>query len=825
MKIVKKAVAILLVIAMLMSLLVTTAFAASNVTVEVDKSNANVGDTVVVTVKNNAMKISSFIAYIRFNTEQLECTSIKGVKGGIENNNAYLYDTAENDTLKCTAFTIVTEANSDGVVSAVFAGTGDANYAAGTIFKATFKVKAAGSINISLYEDSDGADGNPAGKDEVSCGSVSVTVAAPPIAVTNVTLDQTTLNLNLKNNETAKLIATVTPDNADNKTVTWTSSNAAIAEVDNSGNVTAKAVGTATITARAGDKSAQCSVTVVNCDHKNLTHNDAVSATCTVDGNIEYWSCDDCGALFSDAAAKTSTTRDAVTIRAEHKLTPVAASAPTCTEAGTIAHKHCTVCQKNFNDSGKELASVTEAALGHTGGTADCKNKATCTRCGESYGELGNHKLATHVKKDATCTDQGYETYYSCTVGGCGKLFSDAQGNNVIAAPTVINALGHDLKKTEAKAATCEATGNIDYWTCSRCHKLFKDKVGTQEIEAGNEITAKLSHDMTYHAAAPATCTDNGTVEYWSCSICEKNYSDAAGTTKLDSIVDPAKGHTMTKTEAVAPTCTEGGNNEYYYCSVCMLYFEDKDGETKTTVDAEKINALGHDYGTQIAEVPATCTKEGTKAHYQCSRCKELFLDTTSGNAVTESDLVIAKIAHGYTGIYNETHHWTFCANCGATTDKAAHDFTVDETTGTKTCSSCGYKVYGEGSTPCDKHDTKFVFDENYHWHVCKNCSYAEDKVAHDFDEWVIDVEATTTETGLRHRTCKECRYVQQEVIAKKTTTPARPSHRPSGGSSATSSDKVQSSKTFDAGIAAYVGLSVLSLTGSALVIGKKKEF
>ena len=35
---------------------------------------------------------------------------------------------------------------------------------------------------------------------------------------------------------------------------------------------------------------------------------------------------------------------------------------------------------------------------------------------------------------------------------------------------------------------------------------------------------------------------------------------------------------------------------------------------------------------------------------------------------------------------------------------------------------------------------------------------------------------------------------------------------------------KVESGKTFDAGIAMYVGLSVLSVTGGALVIGKKKE-
>ena len=63
-------------------------------------------------------------------------------------------------------------------------------------------------------------------------------------------------------NGTAKLNATVKPDDATTKTVTWKSDNEGVAIVDNNGNVTAKAAGTATITATVDGKSASCKVTV-----------------------------------------------------------------------------------------------------------------------------------------------------------------------------------------------------------------------------------------------------------------------------------------------------------------------------------------------------------------------------------------------------------------------------------------------------------------------------------------------------------------------------------------------------------------------------------
>ncbi|MDE5799272.1 MAG: Ig-like domain-containing protein, partial [Treponemataceae bacterium] len=87
-----------------------------------------------------------------------------------------------------------------------------------------------------------------------------VTVKPILIAVESVTLNETTLTL--MRGETGNLTATVLPENADDRTVMWSSSDTAVATVDENGTVAAVGIGTATIYAQAGNKQAACRVTV-----------------------------------------------------------------------------------------------------------------------------------------------------------------------------------------------------------------------------------------------------------------------------------------------------------------------------------------------------------------------------------------------------------------------------------------------------------------------------------------------------------------------------------------------------------------------------------
>ena len=81
-----------------------------------------------------------------------------------------------------------------------------------------------------------------------------------------------------------------------------------------------------------------------------------------------------------------------------------------------------------------------------SGGTATCTEKAVCEYCGKAYGkpDLNNHT---------------------------------------------------DLKHIDAKAATEDAEGNIEYWYCGGCDKYYSDKDGINEIKKADTVTAKLPGD------------------------------------------------------------------------------------------------------------------------------------------------------------------------------------------------------------------------------------------------------------------------------------------------------------------------------------------
>ena len=90
----------------------------------------------------------------------------------------------------------------------------------------------------------------------------TITVKKDKVAVTGVSLNKTDLSMTVGGS--FQFVATITPKDATNKNVKWQSNDSGVAQVDGNGKVTAKAVGTATITVitEDGNKTASCKVTV-----------------------------------------------------------------------------------------------------------------------------------------------------------------------------------------------------------------------------------------------------------------------------------------------------------------------------------------------------------------------------------------------------------------------------------------------------------------------------------------------------------------------------------------------------------------------------------
>ena len=95
-------------------------------------------------------------------------------------------------------------------------------------------------------------------------------------------------------------------------------------------------------------------------------------------------------------------------------------------------------------------------------------------------------------------------------------------------------------------------------------------------------------------------------------------------------------------------------------------------GGTKVESNTEEgVVTVGHTCTlVDVAEVPATCTVDGVKAHQKCEACGKLYLN---GEEVTAADLVIPA-GHTYAGwSYDEAEHWQVCTVWGEESGREAH--------------------------------------------------------------------------------------------------------------------------------------------------------
>ena len=424
-----------------------------------------------------------------------------------------------------------------------------------------------------------------------------------------------------------------------------------------------------------------------------------------------------------------------------------------CEEAGSKSH-HCT---RPGCDSKSEVTEI--AALGHEWGEGKETKEPTCTEAGEkTYTCTRCDKTKTEaiealghtyseewtVDKEASCEEAGSKSHH-CTRPGCDSKTE----------VTEIAALGHEWGEgKETKAPTCTEAGEKTY-TCTRC-----DKTKTEAIEAlGHAYSEEWTVDKE------ASCEEAGSKSHH----CTRPGCDS----KSEVTVIEALGHEWGEgKETKAPTCTEAGEKTYT-CTRCNAtkteaiealghsysdeWTVDKEATceeagskshhcTRSGCDSKsevtEIEALGHEWGEGKETKAPTCTEAGEKT-YTCTRCDKTKTEEVAalGHAYSDEWTVDKEASCEEAG--SKSHHCTRpgCDSKSEVTEIAAlgHEWGEGKETKAPTCTEAGEKTY-----------------------TCTRCSATKteaiEALGHAYsEEWTVDKEATTTETGSKSHHCKVC--------------------------------------------------------------------
>ena len=356
---------------------------------------------------------------------------------------------------------------------------------------------------------------------------------------------------------------------------------------------------------------------------------------------------------------------------------------------------NCDVCGKKMSD--------------HTGGTATCKDKATCTICGQKYGDLAAHNYKTTWSTDSAkhwheCSVCGDKKDVAAHTPGAPATETTPQ-TCTICGYVIKAALGHthnfnqkNTSETYLKsAATCTKKA-VYYYSCTCGEK------GAETFESG---------DLAAHSYKTEWSKDS-TKHWHECSVCGNKKDEAAHTPGAAA------------TETTPQTCTTCG----YVIKEAIGHVH---SYTEKNTDAKYLKSA------------ATCTAKAVY-YYSCS-CGE------KGTATFESG---ETLAHTWETKWanNDSKHWHECTVCKTKGDEADHAFewkidkeaTVTEA-GAKheECKVCGYK---KTAIAIDKLAPSIIDGRNAKWNKGgeSNLTFKSDAAFSDFVEVLVDGKTITAE-------------------------------------------------------------------------------
>ena len=539
------------------------------------------------------------------------------------------------------------------------------------------------------------------------------------------------------------------------KTVTWTSSNEAVATVTNKGKVTAKGEGNTIISASANGVVSECIITVkeseIFVEKENLHLNKGEAGTIPVDvtgvSQTVKW---------TTTNSKVATVKNGVVTaknygEADIKITAngvtkvchvnvaeckhnfdrgVITEEANCAKEGVKTYT-CILCQYSYTESIPKtdhswsewsvIKEPTETELG--------EKKHTCVICGVEETEILPVKEHVHqyekVVIQPTCTEDGYTTY-TCS---CGDTY------NAEPVPA-----GHRWGEwTVIKEPTATETGEKKR-TCTICELEEKETLpATEHVHKYEKVVIEPTCITIGYTSYTCSCGDYYTSDNtplvdhsWGewiklleptenevgikkrvCSVCNKE--DMGKIPPLSHKHDYA--YAVEKTE---PTCTKYGYTTHF-CS-CGESFDD-----------ESVEPLGHDFEEKVTKEPS-CTEKGEKT-CTCTRCGIESIDTIAPQHTWDEGVIdyeqpcgsYSQIPMGGTKIANCDRITFTCTQCSETmvefVETKGHDW-VETVQKKATCSEKGYKE--EVCSHCKRTQNRADIDFLPHTIVPDICTVTE---------------------------------------------------------------------------------------------------
>ena len=368
---------------------------------------------------------------------------------------------------------------------------------------------------------------------------------------------------------------------------------------------------------------------------------------------------------------------------------------------------------------GEDATFTVEASAGSETPTYQWQQS---TDNGSSWTNIESETNASYTINSTNTSMNGYQ--YRCVVTGSGgvSVISQTATLTVQAKPASVPVTGVKLNKdsltlqekgSDTLTATVEpadATNQDVIWkssdtsiaTVSADGTVTAISAGTATITAtakdGSGVSASCTLTVTHGKMVQtpkkdATCTVDGTEEYWMCEICGKHFEDESGTipTTPEENKIQATGHsygepvwnwsedgktctvtftcekdethketpkvTVTSAEKAPATCTEAGVTTY----TATVEFN---GKTHTdTKDVADIPAIGHKLTKTEVKVP-TSTDTGNIEYWYCEVCDKYFSDEKAEHEITLEDTIIAKLPKLISGANQE---WTKGSKDGLT--------------------------------------------------------------------------------------------------------------------------------------------------------------